>query len=255
MRAASVYQIKIVKGMTGVFIISCILSCTPAPEKQQKPIKKPSVKIQPTAKKQGDAKKSIVDGPVQRADMKFVAYNDDGDYYLLSARKGDSTYDFINNIDDRSLNKGDLISITWKRGTIYIAGEGETPAQADLITSVKKTGDGAVSKFRITYAKKLKYTWAPEENYSQSYLDKLYLQVEYYLATTENELLQLHLGKNDELTYSIEQQEKSNRMYTVIGIAAESEHHSSIIQWLYLDVERDQLYEYDLPNNKLLIFN
>jgi hypothetical protein len=228
----------------------CALSCTRSP--QQKKVSTGSI----NKKQDTTLSESLHNTAEQHATMKFVNYNDDGDYFLLIAQKGDSTYSFINNNDEnRSLNRGDLIEVTWKKGTITIAGDGDTPADADMLISVKKTGDGPVSKFRNSYGKKIKYTWPEDESYSQSYLDNLYRLVEYYLSNTKVPLLQHHINKKDDLSYSVEQQLKGNREYTTIGIATTNEHSVNTIQWLYYDNEHDKLFEYDLPSDALVEFH
>jgi hypothetical protein len=227
-------------------LTSCMMSCQTAPQHQQK-------------RRSNVAPDSVVNRPPiktneveQRASLEFVNYNDDGDYSLFIAERGDSSYSFINYEEDRSLNRGDLIDVRWKDGTIFIAGDGETPQKADILVSVKKVGDGAVSKFRHSYGKKIKYTFSSEATYSKYYLDKLYLFVDYYLANTKVPLLQYHINKKDDITYSIEQQTKNDREYTMLGISTTSEHQVNTIQWLYYDNEGDKLYEYDLPDDKLV---
>lgn len=213
----------------------------------------PKADTVPVTNKESATQKGTPVASEQHAEMEFVNYNDDGDYYHLIAQKADSTYNFINNDDeDRSLNRGDLIAITWARGTITLAGDGDAPEEVDIIKTVKKISDGPVSKFRKVYGKKISYISAPDENYSQYYKDKLYLLVEYYLANTRSSLLQLHINKKDDLSYSLEQQTKNNKEYTMIGIATTSENSRNTMQWLYFDSDKETLYEYDLPNDKLI---
>ncbi|UEG53098.1 hypothetical protein LLH06_19320 [Mucilaginibacter daejeonensis] len=187
--------------------------------------------------------------------MTFVAYDDDGDYAQLFAKKGGDLYNFINEGEDRSLLRGDQIQIKWKRDTITIAGDGESPEPADVIVSVRKIADGAVSKFRKRYDKPVKYTWAPKEGYSQYYLDKVYKLVEYYLANTQSELIRRAIGQKEELTYSMESADKDGKKYTMIGVAVPGTQGSNIVQWLYIDKESHELYEYDMGEDKLVRFD
>jgi hypothetical protein len=218
--------------------------------------KKNKLSITDTAKKPVELNKTVGNKSQKKGIMEFLSYNDDGDYFLLTARRKNETLSFINDSNnDRSLLRGDTIAITWKIDTIYIAGDGDTPQQADKIVSVEKLKDGNISKFRKTYNKLLKYHWPQEVNYSKSYLDKLYTVVEYYIANSKNELLQLLVKKQNEINYSIEKQTRNNKEYTLIGIAGTFEHHSNTVQWLYFDSEEDKLYEYDLPNDNLIEFN
>ncbi len=186
--------------------------------------------------------------------LSFLDYNDDGDYMLLNAKKGNDYYGFINDKnDDRSYLKGDLIEIKWKNDTIYIAGDGETPEIADWIISTRKIIDGNVSIFRKTYKKQLKFNWSKENNYSQGYLDKLYLLVEDYIANSKVETIKLSIKNKDQLEYSIEQQNRNGEEYTVLGISYIFEHKLITLKWLYYENgDRPKLYEYDLPNDELI---
>ncbi|WDF57194.1 hypothetical protein [Mucilaginibacter sp. KACC 22063] len=188
--------------------------------------------------------------------MTFVEYLDDGDYFQILARKGDSIFSFINDIEDnRNINRGDLVQVRWKRDSITVPGDNDSKMPADILLDLKKAADGPVSRFRKTYGRKLKYTWATNEEFTSSYLDKVYLIVEYYLTQTTNPLLRLAVNSKDELTYSIESKTRDDRDYTVIGIAPVGPNGASIVQWLYVDEESDKLYEYNLPEDKLIAFD
>jgi len=218
------------------------------------------VKLKPTGKgraeKKVEPKKATGRQTGNRTIAEFLAYNDDGDYPLLSARKKNELVSFINdNSDERRLLRGDLIEVVWKTDTIYIAGDGERAEQAQKIVSVKKIADGKVSRFRKTYRKPLKYHWGEQENYTKSFLDKLYLVVEYYVAGSENQLLQSMIKNGKEINYSIENQTREAKEYVLIGISGISEHHINTIQWLYYDTDNGKLYEYDLPKDSLIEFN
>lgn len=188
--------------------------------------------------------------------LSFIGYNDDGDYFLLNAKKNLKNFGFINDKnEDRSLLQGDIVEIRWKKDTIYIAGDGDKPELAEWIISVKKLKDGSVSTFRKNYKKQLKYNWSEENNYSQSYLDKLYLIVEYYIANSQNQRLKSFIASKEQLEYSIEERTRDEKEYTVIGIANIFEHRVNTIQWLYYEHnDLNKLFEYDLPNDKLIEF-
>lgn len=224
-----------------IFFQACI-------EKQQKP---PHDAL-PPAVTDTAAVKAKVPEPIQHTLVQFVSYEDDGDYFQFIALKGDTLISLINSdVSDRNLNRGDVIQVSWKMGTITVAGDGDTEMPAKILISVDKVRDGVVSKFRKSYAKKLKYTLTPDQNYSNGYKDKIYLIVEYYLATTQNKLLTHFIKKQEQLSYSIEEQSRHNRAYTMIGIGG-GEQQSSPVQWLYIDNENYQLYEYDLANDELI---
>lgn len=188
--------------------------------------------------------------------MTFVEYLDDGDYFQILARKGDSIFSFINDVDDsRNINRGDSIQVKWKRDSITVPGDNESKMPADILLDLRKTADGPVSRFRKTYGRKLRYTWATNEEFTSSYLDKVYLIVEYYLTQIKNPLLRLAVKSKDELTYSIESKTREDRGYTVIGIAPVGPNGATIVQWLYVDEESDKLYEYDLATDNLIAFD
>lgn len=229
-----------------------IVSCHSNAEKVNKPA--PQKKVAVSKVIQSAAIKAQ---PEKHELMEFVEYNDEGDYYLLTARKGDSILSLLNtDSDDRSLLRGDLIDVFRKTVEIEMAGDGDAKVAAEQIISMVKVKDGKVAKFRRQYGKKLKYTWPEEEQYSQYYLDKLYALVEYYIANSKNDLLRLNVKNREQLTYSIEKQTKDNKEYMMIGIATVSEHHVNTIQWLYLvQEENDTLYEYDLAQDRLIRFD
>jgi hypothetical protein len=233
-----------------IIILACtIVSCHSGTEKKvdQQRVKSEKHNAVPTKTRTN---------PLQHAVMEFVEYNDNGDYFMLTAKKRNEVFSFVNdNIKDRSLLRGDLIEITWKTTSIEIAGDGGTRIDADEIVSIKKVKDGNVSKFRKHYQKPIKYTWPQEESYSKHFLDKLYSLVEYYVANSNNELIQLHIKNNDQLSYSIERQTRDDKAYVMVGISITSAHQVHTIQWLYLDQTTDILYAYDLPNDKLVKFN
>lgn len=233
-----------------ILVICTLISCHADSEKKNK------LTVADTNKKTIEVKKTVENNPHKTDTMEFVGYNDDGDYFLLTARRKDKKFSFVNDgNDDRSLLRGDTIAVTWTTDTIYIAGDGDTPQQADKLVSVAKLKDGNASKFRKAYRKPLKYHWPQEENYSKPYLDQLYTMVEYYVANSKNELLQQLVKNKEEINYSIEKQTRNNKEYVLIGIAASAEHRINTIQWLYFDNEADKLYEYDLPNDKLITFD
>lgn len=192
----------------------------------------------------------------QVVQLTFVEYLDDGDYFQILANKGDSTFSFINETDTtRNLNRGDKIQVAWKDGIVTVPGDNEAEMPAKLILSIKKTGDGPVTAFRNTYGKKLKYTWSTDEEFTSSYLNKVYLLTEYYITQTKNSLLQAAIQNRQELTYSIESAERNGQHYRVIGIAPVAPNGSNIVQWLYVGEENGRIYEYNLAEDKLVAFN
>ena len=173
---------------------------------------------------------------------------------MVVCKKGNDNYSFVNdNNNQRNLLRGDICEITWKKDTIYIAGDGETPEIAEWLVSIKKTQDGSVSKFRKEYKKELKYHYS-DESYSKSGLDELYLYAEYYITNSKNKLIQSAIQSKEQLEYSIESRTENNRYYQVLGIGYTFEHRFTIMQWIYIDVETQKIYEYDIANEKLIEF-
>ncbi|MEO6177186.1 MAG: hypothetical protein ABIP27_18680 [Flavobacterium circumlabens] len=189
-------------------------------------------------------------------EVEYVDYDANGDYALFTIKKGNEVVALQTNFEGSDqFSRGDILKITWKMDSTYIAGEGEKLDFTEWLINAEKVKDGSVSLFRKKYNKPLKYSWAEKEEYSKDFKDYLYTLVEYYLANSKKELVKAHLQNTDtEFVFSIEDRQKDGRAYTVLGIANELENHTSMIQWLYLDSETRKLYEYDLPNDKLIEF-
>ena len=185
----------------------------------------------------------------------FLEFDDNGDYPLFFAKKGDKRLTFIYNLPgELEFVRDDQLVVKWKMDSTWIAGEGKKLEMNPWITTVKKIKDGTVSLYRKKYHKAIKYWHANEDNYSDNFKDYLYTLVEYYLANTKNELVLVNLKANTDLVYSIENGNKNGRSYTMLGLASNAEGHSSIIVWLYLDNETRKFYEYDLASDKLIEF-
>jgi len=118
----------------------------------------------------------------------------------------------------------------------------------------KNSIDYKVSNFRKNYGKEIYYNYSGDFNYTQSYLDELYLIAEYYIANSKNELLKNIIDNKGRLEYSVEQQERNDKEYTVLGIGTVTEGRATKAQWLFYDAENKILYEYDLPNDELVVF-
>jgi hypothetical protein len=184
--------------------------------------------------------------------LEFIDYNDDGDYFLLNAKKGKTLYSFINDKNsDRSLLRGDLVEITWKWDTIYIAGDGETPELAEWIISIKKIKDGKVSDFRKRYPEKIPYSVIGDDNLTSEFKDKLYSLVAYYLANSKKESVKQCIRNKQELSFTIEDKDEEKPPYIALGIYARSDGQSKIIQWLWYSPNTDMLFECDHNREKL----
>ncbi len=191
--------------------------------------------------------------------VQFMSFNNDSDYRLFFARKkkekvsliydliSDNKFDFI---------RGDEIEIKWKMDSIWIAGDGETLDFSEWLIRAEKIKEGEVSQFRKNYGKPIKYI-NHHESYSESYLDHLNKLVEYYIANSKQELVKAHINNPDkaEFIYSIDERKENEKTYTILGVSSNFESHTSIIQWLYYDLDKGILYEYDLANDKLIEFD
>lgn len=187
--------------------------------------------------------------------FEFIDYNDDGDYFLLNAKKGNTLYSFINDKnEDRSLLRGDLVEITWKSDTIYIAGDGETPELAEWITFIRKIRDGKVSNFRKQYPEKIPCSIIGNEDFSSGFKDKLYSLVEYYLANSTKQAVQEIILSKKTLSFSLEERNENGTEYIAIGIDAGRDRQAKTVQWLWYSPDADMLFEYDHNRNKLTPF-
>ena len=147
------------------------------------------------------------------------------------------------------LNRGDMVEIQWE-----IKEGNEIFDTTEWAVKIKKTKDGNVSLFKKKYPKPLRYYYF-NEDYSTSLLDEIYKKIEYYLANSKQGLVKVHIdGQNSNLVYSIEDREVDGEKYYVVGISNEFENHTSIIQWIYLSDNLQKIFEYDLPNEKLIEF-
>lgn len=65
-------------------------------------------------------------------------------------------------------------------------------------------------------------------------------------------MIKYAVANNETLEFSIEEQTKNDRTYIVLGIGKTQEHKFTVMQWIYIDQETKKIYEYDLPNDKLV---
>ncbi|MBF4491139.1 hypothetical protein IR010_01190 [Flavobacterium sp. MR2016-29] len=188
--------------------------------------------------------------------VEFVEFDNNGDFPLFSVQKNKKLVGLVSNSEDApKFKRGDVLELKWKMDTLYVAGESEELNFSEWMISAKKVKDGNVSLFLKKYKKPIKYSSA-KEDYTDGFKDYLYTQVEYYLANSKQELVKTAIKNPDaDLSYSIEEKDKEGHIFYVLGISNDFEHHTNIIQWIYIDSNNNQLYEYDLPNDKLVEFN
>lgn len=217
-------------------------SCEKSPEKS------PKSQLHKKVETQHKQKKS----EIFKDTFKFICYDDNGDYILLNAKKDNEIYNFfIDRNEERNLLRGDICKISWEKDTIEIDGEKQIE---HWLSNVKKIEDGNVSAFRKKYKKELKYHWNEENNYSQDYLNEIYLVAEYYIANTKNDSIKQAIKNKEQIEFSIEKRTANNRNYDVLGIGYTFEHRFTIMKWIYIENVNYRIYEYDLPNDKLVEF-
>ncbi|OPC58870.1 hypothetical protein DSC47_06620 [Elizabethkingia miricola] len=244
----SFMNLKTLPLVAALFIVSCKKNDGAVPSETAKPdssaaMASDSIKV--------DHPKST--GQMITAD--FYDYEEIGDYLYLLIKDNGKTESFVAQAVDKDLNRGDLVEVKWKKGHIEIAGDNDRKEDRKMLVSVKKIKDGALSLFKQRYTKPVKYTFGQDLDLSNEERDDIYNNVQYYLANTRNKLLLLHLKNNEELTYSIEERNEQGKDYIVLGLGIEFENRFSVAQWLYIDQRNGDLYEYDLPNDKLVPFN
>ena len=195
------------------------------------------------------------DKNIQKVIIEFTYYEDDFKYSLLNGIHKENEIQFINeDTKERNYLAGDKIEIQWKYEKVSAFGDENSVFYAKKIISSKKIKNGYVTKFRKSYTKEMRFHWI-DENYSDQYLDKIYLNVERYVAKSKDKLIKAIVKNNENLLYSIEQQIYLEKEYTFIGIGIENENHFNVFQWLYFDSESNILYEYDLATDQLIKFS
>lgn len=185
-------------------------------------------------------------GVIHTDTMEFIKVEKKANYLVYHLKKHHKVRTFIDRSKALSdICRGDLLKIQWQ----------EDLKQIPILVSVKKISDGSVSKFRKKYPKSLLYHWSGEVPYDNDFLDTLYGTVEYYLANSKNKLIQIQLQNTDaQLGYSIEEMQKEHKSYILVGLFNRFENRENILQWLYIDPETLQIYEYNLPEDRLIRF-
>ncbi|WP_370458292.1 SH3 domain-containing protein [Cellulophaga sp. L1A9] len=188
--------------------------------------------------------------PKQKGTFEFILYDDNYDNFYCTAKKENKTYNFITNGEEINLLRGDIIEIEWKEAIITSAGDEDIKELYNQLLSIKKIKNGIVSNFRKNYKKQIKYYYT--DNYSQSYLDYIYLNVEYYISNSKKKLIKNLIQEKKQIEYSIGNRSRNGTNYLVIGINHSFEFKTIPLQWLYYNEKNGKLYEYDLPKDELI---
>ncbi len=193
-------------------------------------------------------------------DFEYVEYNDQGDYFFFVVQRDDERMIFLDGYPAGStlpvLNRGDRVEIQWKVDSSWVAGDGERLVMTEWATNIKKTEDGSLSLFKKKHPNPLPYQYDKEWAFTEGFLVRIREAVEYYLANTKQQRVRDVLDDpSANIGFSIEEQRRDGQLYYLIGIYNEFENHTNTFQWLYLsDNEWAKIFEYDLPNDKLIEF-
>lgn len=189
-----------------------------------------------------------------KVNIEFISYHDDADYWFITTKSNNKIqpYYYSDSIN-KSYLRGDAIEIIWKNKTLIEAGDEEVAYDVEWIVSTKKIKDGKVSEFRKQHPNILHHG-AITETYTLTALDKPYLNTEYYIANTTNNLIKMALKQQQKLAFSVEDKTWNDKAYTVVKIYQTLENKSTTLQWLFVSQETAQIYEYDLPSDRLTEF-
>ncbi|MCT1531293.1 hypothetical protein M3B46_09825 [Sphingobacterium daejeonense] len=186
----------------------------------------------------------------------FLELQEGGDIEPIIVKNGEQRLTFVYQPDsfvELNLLRGDSILINWEERDLELAGDTGT-VREKVVTKILKIKDSKILDFRSKYGKDLVFQYPMDSNYTETFKDYLYHWVEYYLTISKTLPVEdLIIDKSNTIFYSIEDAEKNERSYTLIGIGVKSSpENSSILQWLYLDNESHQMYEYDLGKDELI---
>lgn len=91
--------------------------------------------------------------------------------------------------------------------------------------------------------------------YNKNYEDRIAKLVEYYFDKTNLVIVKNQLNNKDaELGYSIEETDWEGENYTQIGLFNRSGSNFATFLWLFYNPKTQQIYEFDVPKNKPILF-
>lgn len=203
----------------------------------------------------------IEKGKEYQDEVVFIKTDEEGDYPLLFVEKNRKPITLIfsdletdNFSKTASYQQGDIISIRWNIDTAEMAGDGDKPYLTEFLLNSARIKEGKLSQFNKTHTNPFRVEHI-EADFSENYLKNIDQKVRYYLANTKEPLLISELKNPDSnLMYSIEEQEREDRKYVAIALINTFENHQNTLRWLYINLATDELYDYDLPNDKLIKF-
>ena len=201
----------------------------------------------------------LLPGKIYTDSFQYIGYNDDSDYWFFIVEKDGKRMILIDDCPEGTvnfLNRGDLVEIEWKIDSTWVAGDGDALYMAEWATKIRNMEEGKVSLFKKMYTQPLKYHYKEEYGFTESFLDKIYKEVEYYLAYSKQEAIIAAINNPAAvLCYSIEELNKYEELHYVIDIFADPENNNDIVQRIYLDDELEKIYEYNFTDEKLTEFD
>ncbi len=147
--------------------------------------------------------------------------------------------------------RGDIVSIQWKRDSIWIEGNGSAPEVTEYLVGATKIRDGAVSGFNQKHAKPIKAEYHEQYNFTPQFVKNMRNIVEEYLAGTVDPVFRGWLTDTAaNIVFSIEEGQKEGRFYNILGIRKAEE--AEPVKWLFVDVDNHQVYELYAPSDSLV---
>lgn len=204
---------------------------------------------------------------IYRDTIIFQQYMDYGDFPRVHTTKHGIDISPVYDTDNKSLTRGDIALLEWRFDSIAIP-EAPSDKWVDRIAvSLTKIKEGKLALYRKKYPQAITYSYdkSISETDAKEYLDEIYELVQYYLANSTDPLVVSTVESQSDslqIQYTIELQDRmeknQNESYFVVGLSNYFEHHNSIFRWLYLKRYTGkgylELYEYDLPKDKLKAF-
>lgn len=140
---------------------------------------------------------------------------------------------------------------------IFISCENKSSLKNNLEVSKTDTilqKDGKILTYNV-FPKKLLKIKRDKTTYSLVYQKRIEKIVEYYLdkSTLHHVKFQIK-NPNAKLGYSTEETDWEGVKYTQIGIFNRPEKNITTFQWLFYEPKSQQIYEFDVPKNKPILF-
>ncbi len=195
-------------------------------------------------------------------EVEYVEYNDQGDYAFFVVKKDGERIVMLDAYSDKdgypAWIRGDLVEVQWNMDS-WDTDEDQDEEFSQIrerALSINKLEDGKLARFRVSHPEPIPFHYETGLDFSDDFLIRIRDAVEYYLANSTQELVLAALDDpSASIGYSIEEKERHETLYYVIGIYSDFENRTNVFQWLYLsDAERAQMYERDPQRGTLVEF-